>query len=167
MSSNDAVVVFTAKLTEEVQHLGSGNWVLDPGRARKCEFLVCTRNGRTPDWGVPTPEAHGSAFLVGRVEDVVPSKEAAGRWVIKISEYAVVDVPNAWCGVRNPVHYTSLAALGINPAELNFKSVPKPKSSLIHTAQPPHSKLTIADAKAQLAESLGVSPESIEIIIRG
>jgi hypothetical protein len=32
------------------------------------------------------------------------------RWIIEISEYAVVDYPEAWGEWRNPVKYTTLVA---------------------------------------------------------
>ena len=36
------------------------------------------------------------------------------RWIIEISEYAVVDYPETWGEWRNPVKYTTLEELGID-----------------------------------------------------
>ena len=99
--TNTAVVVFTARSTERiVAEGGSEASVLNGARARRCDYLVCTQNTHG-DWG-DGHEPHGSAFLVGKLDDVVPSPENKDRWVIKISEYARVSLPNKWDGGRNP-----------------------------------------------------------------
>jgi hypothetical protein len=92
------------------------------------------------------------------------------RWIIKISEYAVVDYPEAWGEWRNPVKYTTLEELGIDPKKLKFKPMPTPTKVLPPPAPPDRSKtgaLTIAEAKAGLALQFGVPPEAIEILIKG
>ncbi len=85
-------------------------------------------------------------------------------------EYAVVDYPEAWGEWRNPVKYTTLEELGINPSKLNFKPMPETTKELPPPPPPDRSKtgaLTIAEAKAGLALQFGVPPEAIDILIRG
>jgi hypothetical protein len=92
------------------------------------------------------------------------------RWIIKIGEYALVDYPEKWGEWRNPVKYTTLEELGIDLKKLKFKPMPTPTRVLTPPAPPDRSKtgaLTIAEAKAGLALQFGVSPEAIEILIKG
>ena len=165
-----AAVVFTAKSVERIlQEGGTSSWRLDRNHARQCGFAVCTRNANA-DW-VEGPEAHHAAFLVGKVSDVVPAPTTAGRYLIQFSEYALVTVPDAWKGDRNPVKYADLKDLGIDPAKLKWRPMPEPSEIPDST---PHTKplatgspLTMAEAKKGLALTFGVKPEAIEITIRG
>jgi len=177
--SGNAIAVFTAKSIERLlAEGGSSSWSLDRNNARQREFLVCTRNTHadfTKRDGFPEGhEPHGSAFLVGRISDVVPSPDYDGRWLIKFSEYVRITLPGVWKGWRNPVRYTSLEELGIDPATLHFEPMPP-----IAEAQHPNENkvllegrhksngLTIPEAKKGLAVTFGVNPDAIEIIIRG
>jgi hypothetical protein len=171
---DSVIAVFTAKSVERIlEEGGTSSWALDRNHARQCEFAVCTRNAHA-DW-VEGSEPHGSAFLVGRIKDVVPRPN--GRWVVQFSEFARVDVPNVWQGWRNPVRYTSLSELGIGLNALQFEPMPdvpsQPAASelsrgtaVMQTDEeaPP---LTISAAKKGLAKAFNVSPDQIEITIRG
>ena len=174
---NTAVVVFTARSAERiVAEGGSQAWVLNRGRARRCDYLVCTQNTHS-NWG-DGHEPHGSAFLVGKLDDVVPSAEDKDRWVIRISEYARVSLPDKWDGGRNPVRYTTLDELDIDPSKLTFTPVPQSSSasagekgataaaSSDSSGDDEVTHLTIADAKRGLAAAFGVPVEAIEITIR-
>jgi hypothetical protein len=172
--SDEAAVVFTAKSVESIlREGGTSSWRLDRNHARQCPFAVCTRNANA-EW-VEGPEAHHSAFLVGKIKDVVPSPEPGvqNRYVIQFSEYARVNIPDIWKGDRNPIKYVPLEELGIDPSTLTWEPMPEP-------AEPPASApevarrnaaavgpLTMAEAKNGLALTLGVPPEAIEITIRG
>jgi hypothetical protein len=118
-----AVVTFTSRSVEEILHdQGSRNWRLDAGRAREAEYLVCTQNQRNRAFRTPNAP-HRAAFLIGLIADVVASSERPDRWLIKISEYVVLDPPvaNIWgkCGnLRYPVWYTTLETLGLDLARL-------------------------------------------------
>ncbi len=164
-----AIAVFTGKSTDHMlTDQGSQSWVLDRKNALHCEYLVCCRSGI--DW-VEGPEPRGSAFLVGRISDVVPSTETEGRWLIKISAFARVSIPGVWQGWRNPVHYTDLASLGVDPNTLTFEPMPEPVTSdqrvTVSETKPAGGSLTISEAKRGLALTFGVSEEAIEITIRG
>jgi hypothetical protein len=177
--SGNAIVVFTAKSVERLlAEGGTSSWGLDRNNARQREFAICTRNTRadfTQGDGFPEGhEPHGSAFLVGRISDVVPSPENEERWLIKFSEYARIALPEAWKGWRNPVHYTSLEELGIDPAILHFEPMPPTaevqhpnENKVIVKEEHKSNGLTIPEAKKGLALTFGVSPDAIEIIIRG
>jgi hypothetical protein len=174
--TEDAILIFTARSPERIiREGGSQGWVLNPARARQCSWLVCTQNRHNSDYEFSdATEPHGTAFLLGRVSAVRKSEEGAGsRWIIAISEYARVAVPDAWDHGRNPVRYTTLAQLGIDPDQLDFQPMPEraepAPASMVTVPMSPGagSILTIAEAKKQLAAAFGVKPDSVEITIRG
>ena len=162
--SNEAIFIFTSKEVEQLlDEGGSCSWRLDPNHARRCPFAVITRNAY--DW-TKGKEAHGAAFLVARVKDVVPSSEMPARWLIEFSEFARMCIPNAWKGGRNPVRYGGLEDVGIDPSKLNWEPMP-PRTEEVTPSSVTARALTMAEAKAGLALAFGVSPEAIEITIRG
>ena len=129
------------------------------------------RTSSTPSRTRTAP--HRSAFLVGRISQVVPATapEDTGRWMIQFSEYARTDQASVWTGDRNPVRYTTLDELGIDVDSLQFE-----KSQVVDSptdaAQPGAAGglgagLTIREAKAGLAQTYGVGVDAIEIVIRG
>lgn len=142
---------------------GTQSWALDRRRAKSCKYAVCCRNSqtRTPEGD----EAHGSAFIVGLISDVVPSTETEGRWLVLFSKYAVVDVGDQWEG-RNPVAYYTVEEYegDIDFDALDWKPMPERTVELTATTK---KGMNIAEAKAALAESFGVDPSAIEITIRG
>ena len=46
------------------------------------------------------------------------------RYLVKMSEYAELNVPDVWQGWRNPIKYTTLEELGINLEGLDFRPMP-------------------------------------------
>lgn len=170
----DCIAVFTARSPGRiVEEGGSQAWVLNPARAKLCKFLVCTQNLHNPDHNFSdATEPHGSAFLVAKIAGIQESKEdnAAGRWLITISQYARIEKREVWKGWRNPVRYCDIRELGINPDKLEFKPVPNaaaPASTDAGRTRPAAAGLTISEAKKGLAATFGVKPEEVEIIIRG
>lgn len=169
----EAVVVFTAKSVERIlDEGGTSSWRLDRNHARQAAYAVCIRNAHA-DW-TEGPEPHHTAFLVGKVKDVVPTPTREGRFLIQFSEYARINLPDAWHGGRNPVSYGSLEDLGIDPSTLKWEPMPNVTASAIRSdAESPRAKigavgpLTMAEAKQGLAQTFGVKPEAIEITIRG
>lgn len=101
----------------------------------------------------------------------MPSNETKGRWLIKISAFARVSIPGVWQGWRNPVRYTDLASLGVDPNTLTFEPMPEPVTAdqqvTASETKPAGSLLTISEAKRGLALTFGVSEEAIEITIHG
>ncbi|MBS0402722.1 MAG: hypothetical protein JSS18_09610 [Proteobacteria bacterium] len=188
MTEEEAIVVFTARSPQRiVREGGSQAWVLNAARAKQATWLVCTQNRHNRDHEFSdATEAHGSAFLVGKVSGVVKSAEEGDdgkqRWLVTISEYALIDVPNFWEHDRNPVRYLSRSELerkGIDFDALKFKPVLPPavqeaRAKALQGAsvvQPAAAggvvPLTIAEARNGLAAHFGVKPEAIEITIRG
>lgn len=167
--SDKAAVVLTAKSIERIlREGGTSSWRLDRNNARQCDFAVCTRNANA-DW-VEGPEAHHSAFLIGKVKDVVSAPDYEGRYLIQFSEYARVTIPEIWRGDRNPVKYATLGEFGIDPLTLKWERMPEPTDMAKSSATPlprPVAALTMAEAKRGLALTFGVTPEAIEITIRG
>jgi hypothetical protein len=177
--AKEAVVVFTAKLIDRVlAEGGTSAWRLDPNRAARCEFVVCTRNTNAK-WS-RGPETHKSAFLVGRISNVVPcpptpeNHEAPNnRYLIQFIEFARVDIPDYWEGDRNPIGYRSIGDLGIDPSTLKWEPMPKQGSATetaaeaVATLRTGAQPLSLADAKKGLALTFNVPPEAIEITIRG
>jgi hypothetical protein len=168
----NAVVVFTARSPNRiVREGGSQAWILNPARAKQCTYLVCTQNRNNPDHEFSdATEQHGSAFLIGKISAVRQSQAEGDedRWMIAISEYALIDVPDVWKHWRNPVRYMSLDEMGIDPSAMYFHPMPPSEEPPRgHQAELPTPVLTIAEAKRQLAAAFGVKPDAVEITIRG
>jgi hypothetical protein len=169
--SDRVAVVFTAKSVGRIlKEGGSSSWRLDRNHARRCTYAICTRNANA-DW-VEGPEAHCFGFLLGRVKDVIPAPDYEGRYLIQFSEFALIDIPDAWKGDRNPVRYGRLQDFGIDPSTLEWNDMPVQSAGALGTTENPHKRsdhtgLTIAQAKAALAVTFGVPAEAIEITIRG
>ncbi len=163
------MVIFTAKSLEVCLGVGgSQSWVLDRAHARRCKYAVLCRNAHT-DWG-DGKEPHGTAFMIGRLSDVVPSTETDGRWLVKFDKYARLDIPDFWQGWRNPIRYTTLKELALSLDDVHFEPMPEiAEQSEEAKPAPSHlsGKLTIADAKEGLAITFGVKPDAVEIIIHG
>src|SRR5438552_980248 len=105
------IVVFTYRPVSMIlAEGGSQAWALKPGNARRCRYIVCTRNryfaGAGPEVQAAATEEHGAAFLVGKITTVEPSPAREDRYIVRFDEYAVIDPqPIVWPGARNPVWY--------------------------------------------------------------
>jgi hypothetical protein len=173
--TDSAIAVFTGKTASEIMASGgSRSWLLSARNARKQRYLVCVRNAQSNDPGATEP--HGTAFLLGEISAIMPLADQGGvpRWQISISGYARINQPNVWKNWRNPVKYTSLGELGIGLDGVEFTAIEsegdsavRPQSNTKTAPTSPATKLTIDAAKEGLAAMFGVSPEAIEIIIRG
>jgi len=152
------VSVFTYKSVETILAAGgTQSWVLNRANASACKYVVCCRNGNSD--ATEGNEPHSSAFMVGRVRDVLPSTETQGRWLIEMSEYAVLEspVPNQHGG-RAPVRYYDEEEYEGDIDFDKLRWLPMPARNT--------QRLTIAGAKAALSESLGVPESAIEITIK-
>lgn len=182
MIEEEGIIVFTARSPQRIiREGGSQAWVLNAARAKQSAWLVCTQNrhNRNHEFSDAT-EAHGSAFLIGMVSGVKATDEESAdgkkRYLISISEYALIDVANFWEHDRNPVRYLSRSELekkGIKFAALDFR--PMPLRTAAAATEPARQQkvpdvvvpLTIAEARKGLAMAFGVNPEAVEITIRG
>jgi len=181
----NTIVVMTADGPARILKLGgSQSWVLKQENAEKRTYIVMVQNRHNGQWGGAT-EPHGMAFMIGKVSEVVPAKgdDSKQRYMVRISEYARIKVPQIWRG-SNPVRYVSLEELGINIEEVKFLPMPAIDGlsngiddvndgvdamhlESIHTADAAvlAKPLTIPEAKAGLAATLGVRIDQIEITI--
>jgi hypothetical protein len=173
MAKDDrTIVVFTADSVDTiVRQRGSGDWVVSAKKADSCKYIVCCRK---PNWsnrkeGIPAR----AGFLIGRIAGL---HQRAGsetprdqmRYLIQMADYAALEKkPGVWKErVRNPVAYSTLDDLQIDLRGLKFK--PMPAAGAGETKESSGTKqMTIADAKNGLAATFGVTPDDIEIIIRG
>ncbi|WP_168702527.1 hypothetical protein [Gordonia paraffinivorans] len=166
-NTENTITVFTAQgPTSILNEGGSGSWKLDPARARKCTYLVCTQNAYNAEPYADATNPHGSAFLVGKISRITPVDD---RWRIEFSEYALIDYPEVWGGHRNPVRYTNLDDLGIQLDGVEWKQA-APTEAVVSASTPEVAApraLTIQEAKAGLAQTYGVDAGAIEIVIRG
>jgi hypothetical protein len=172
----DAIAVFSSKDLDTILRIGgTQSWVLNLNRTKNIKYVVIFSHGGGAQGAQKAN--HGRAWLIGEIERVEPAdgERRPQRWRIVFKNYALLDSAAEWPGFRNPVTYMSLESLGINPAALDFKPIPKiahvqkavttdPPSRRQGQAQAP---LTIQQAKDGLAAHFGVSPDAIEIIIRG
>lgn len=162
MDSNDTMLVLTSKSMDTMfAEGGCGYWRAKESSILSCRYIVATRNARS-NWNQGNEE-HGAAFMIGEIAGVTP---VDGRYVINISRFALLNVPDVWIsGGLNPIRYVSLAETGINVGALDWKAWSA--ESLGTGVKKEIRSLTIAEAKAGLALSFGVDIEAIEITIRG
>ena len=171
--NEEVLTVFTAQSVERCLKVGgTQSWKLDRGHAKRCRYAILCRNAYT-NWG-DGKEPHGTAFMIGRIADVVPSSDNKDRWLVTFDQYARIDLPNIWKGWRNPVRYTTFEELGVSLEGIQFQPMPpvedNPKAEHVassHRKDGSQPHLTIAGAKQELARTYGVSPDAIEITIRG
>lgn len=163
-----SIAVFTGESIDSMRKDGgSGHWSVSLPRVKHAEYLVAVRNRRVES--SPLDHKHGTAFLIARLSGETKDSQYAGRTVIGLSEYAEIHVLDAWKkltdGQRFPVAYLETQAmldqLGIDVDDLDWK--PFDVSS---QAQSTERVSPITQAKNQLADVLGISPDAIEISIR-
>ena len=165
-----AVVLFTSETVEKIlSRGGTEGWVLSPEKAGTCKYVVCCRK---PAWNNKKEGiAHRAAFLIGLISGLQKKPDSENdrgqpRFLIELSEYATFERAAVWKQGRNPVSYKTLKELGIDLRGLKFKPMPTPAPS----AKPggkSNAPMTIVDAKKALAATFGVSPDDVEITIRG
>lgn len=139
---------------------GSQSWRLNAHHAGNCKYVICVQN-RKQDWGEPEAP-HYTAFLIGKISGISRSQECSDRWMINISEYADINIPDFWDGNHNPVSYWSMEELGIDESSLQFTKLEAANQS---SPNPVLDKLTIEEAKRLLANNFGVKEEDITITI--
>lgn len=184
----NTIVVMTADGPARILKLGGSQaWVLKPENGLKRTYIVMVQNRHNGQWGAAT-EPHGMAFMIGKISEIVPvpmkGEDPKQRYMIRINEYARIKVPQTWRG-SNPVRYVSLEELGINIEEVKFLPMTNEdgtsdaidadnddtdvvrKNPIIATEDAVNfvRRLTIPEAKAGLAATLGVRIDQIEITI--
>lgn len=160
----DVVMVLTSKSLETMQREGgSGNWAARRDRLKHARWVVAVRN-RHSNWS-QGDEEHGSAFLIGRVSGVIPAPPSEpDRFVITFDRYADLNIPNVWGHNRNPVTYTSLSEIGIDPDALEWKafSVVSDSDEVLAGSNP---TAVVELARAMIASALSINREAVNISI--
>lgn len=171
LKDEPAIVVFTSETVEDIlSRGGTSDWVISSKKAGACKYVVCCRK---PDWknrkeGI----AHRTAFLIGIVAGLQKKPDSENdrgqpRFLIEMSEYATFERAEVWNQkARNPVSYKTLKELGIDLRGLKFKPMPVP-APFAKSGGAGGAPMTITDAKKALAATFGVSPDDVEITIRG
>jgi hypothetical protein len=170
----DTIVVFTGETIEDIlKQEGTSRWRLNSKWASKHPYVVCVRNAKA-DFATGI-EAHRSAFLAGKICELVPQVEPAKgnrppqrRYLIKCSHYALIEIPDLWNkGDQYPVRYVSMTDIGIDPSELNWRPMLQDDSETFERKGADAStEDAVANAKEMLAKVFGVAPSAIEITIR-
>lgn len=171
--THSAILTFTARGSDRIiQEGGSQAWKLNIERAEDIEFLVCAQNTHNGPWG-GMDHPHRSAFIVGRISGIVPSIETPGRWLVRMSEFARINIPEVWDRSRFPVRYTTLEDLGIDPETLDFEPMPETSAEPAteedadgEEVPPPSVIRSVADARRVLSQVLNVPETSIDITVR-
>jgi hypothetical protein len=138
--NTESIVVFTHKSHQFLTKLNATcSWVINPHRAKKCKYVVCTRNAlhelADEDY------LHGQGVIIGRNLRVSPTLNPMDedRYMIEFGEYASLDTCSAaeddlWGEIsgksrRMPVRYinTTLLTMILNDGfdDLEWRSVPK------------------------------------------
>src|SRR3984893_7990625 len=171
MPKSDTLVLFTWEPRSMIVNQGGSRaWSLKPANARRCTYIVCTRNRyfavAEPGVQAAAPEEHGAAFLVGKITTVEPAPDDQKRYIVRFSEYAYLDPqPVIWPGHRNPVWYVDdIGTLGIDPDKLNWQPMPNETPAVLQIADvESEAGLTFDQARAGVAIRYGVPPENVEI----
>jgi hypothetical protein len=176
MPNSDTLVLFTWEPRSMIlKQGGSRAWSLKPANARRCSYIICTRNryfaDAEPGVQAAAPEEQGAAFLVGKISAIEPAPDNRNRYVIRFSEFADLDPqPVIWPGHRNPVWYNDIRTFGIDPENLNWQSMTSeavgPSEIGAVEAEPPEG-LTFDQARTGLAIRYRVPSANVEIVIRG
>jgi hypothetical protein len=169
------LVVFTFRSIDLLlEERGSQAWALNAANARRCSYIVCTRNRHHEN--ASQREEHGAAFLVGKISGIQPAPDDPARFIVCFDRYALLNPqPIIWPGSRNPVWYVDdFSDIQIDESALDWQQRPETGTGVSSTeSNPPCAPvaraemLTIAEAKRLLAATFGVSPDNIEIIVRG
>ena len=188
----ESVLVFTYKdLNTLIRFNGSQSWKLDSKRVSKCKYIICVNNAKHSL--SQNANNHGFAFLVGKISGVARALETklVGRWIIEFNEYAEVEIPGFWEGLRNPVNYKRTEEINIDLENLVFHKVPERDLNFVseHIAMENRffddlknakdegkneksnsnflEGLSIEEAKIGLSKRYDVSTENIEVILKG
>lgn len=164
----ESVIVYTGRDLRRMRDEGGcGHWTASAIRVEAAEYIVCVRN-RREQWASMDYE-HGTAFLVGKISRTKPSLHAA-RIIIGFEQFAIIHITHAWQllaeGQRFPVAYLEtdelFKRLKIDPKQLKWEPLsPQSTTPEIKTFQE-----AIKQAKQNIADIFGVTPEAVEITIR-
>ncbi|MCR9238926.1 MAG: hypothetical protein NXI17_19845 [Alphaproteobacteria bacterium] len=144
---------------------GSRSWVAKAERVQEYSYVVLVRNSKHPS--APHDVEHGAAFLIGRISGVREVDETAAngrpRIQIDVSEYAEVNIADAWGKSQNPVWFTDFETLGVDVSKLKFRSVPPRQLSATKAID---KAAIVGKFRERIAELYQVPVRQIEIAIK-
>ena len=193
---NESILVFTHRSIDFLTKLNaSTSWQLNQQRAMLCDYVICVRNTNS---GLAEKDfAHSSAFLIGKISNVVQSLNLPRdehRYMIEFEEYAEISIPDVWQGWRSPVIYKDTNEIQImhdlDFNSLDWKKVPDRDHDFIKEYFEFENKfyesqenvttkfrkkkdiklsegLSIHEAKTELSKYYEISEDNIEIHIKG
>jgi hypothetical protein len=168
--ADKVLAVFTSRTIERMcSEGGSQAWTFSAVNARECQWLICVWNARGAyaESGADHLE-HREAFLIAPIDAIDASAQEPDRWIVRFHKYARISIPNAWNGQRLPFRYLTLDKFGLAPEALQFiETATLGGSSSPQQMRPKATPLSIEAAKIGLAAKFNVSPEAVEITIRG
>ena len=170
---------------------GSQSWALSLGRAKKCKYVICVNNAKSPL--SQNFQSHSNGFLVGRISNIARAigTKLNNRWIIEFDEYAEINIPDMWEGWQNPVKYKKTEEIGINYDNLEWRKVPPRDNEFIKQHMAMENRffgetgnlsnaentqeeksatpmtLSLEEAKIGLSNKYDVPIENIEIILKG
>ena len=126
----NTIVVLTYKSIDEiVLKETSESWKLNPIKASKCKYVICTRNRHDTRKIWHGKEKHREAFLIGKIKEIIKSPFGPGRYKIRFREYAEISIPEFWGKERNPVIYKDIDLDKLNVS--SFKKVEEHKEGKV------------------------------------
>tara|TARA_B100001121_G_C18648083_1_gene602662 strand:+ start:74 stop:1444 length:1371 start_codon:yes stop_codon:yes gene_type:complete len=126
----NTIVVLTYKSIDEiVLKETSESWKLNPIKASKCKYVICTRNRHDTRKIWHGKEKHREAFLIGKIKEIIKSPFGPGRYKIRFREYAEISIPEFWGKERNPIIYKDIDLDKLNVS--NFKKVEEHKEGKV------------------------------------
>ena len=90
----NSIVVLTYKSIDEILlKESSKSWKLNPIKASKCKYVICTRNKNDTRKIWHGKEKHREVFLIGKIKNIVKTPFGPGRHRIEFKEYAKDSIP--------------------------------------------------------------------------
>jgi len=136
---------------------------LDRKRMRNVRYVICVQNDLSCSGEIP--ERNGAIFFIGIVSHVseYEKDESHNLYFIHIESYALLENRMSDLNWKNPVRYAADTETGINISKIVFFDMPKSEEQ--KTPERIIKPLTIREAKEGIAKKLGISIDSIKIII--
>lgn len=147
-----AVMILTFKGVGTVLYDGGiQSFPVNRDRVRRLEYCVVVRNQHNQHHAAEDNKPHGTAFIIGRIKEVGPSREPGvlaeeakpgfkgrKRSLITFSEYALIDEHEVWQehGARFSAQYRPLADIGIDLSKLDWKPMPSNMEKAASGADP-------------------------------
>ena len=161
--NNKTVMVYTENTLKDcIERGGVGWWTIGDRTVDKIKYAIITVKG-----GVDNKAAKFAVKVKGHIKHPDPLEN---RVMLTFDEAALIDVPNAWPGNRNPLTYVDATVFGIDFDKLEWEAVPvgiaKGENRSNENLMEHFDKLTIKQIKEGLARRFSVAAAAIEINVK-